>query len=257
MSFDVIIPARYASTRLPGKPLLDLAGKSLIERVYLCARQSDADRVIVATDDERIERAVKEFGGDVCMTAADHASGTDRLAEVVQQLHIDDDRVVVNLQGDEPFAPAKLINTVAASLQRQDRQHQDRQQQEQLVMATACHRLTDIEDINNPNIVKVVMDNNGHAMYFSRAPIPFPRESSSARYYQHVGIYAYRSAFIAEYHALKPNDLELSESLEQLRVMAHGYKIAVETIDYPTGFGIDTPEDLERARQRIVNSNEQ
>lgn len=242
VSFDVIIPARYASTRLPGKPLLDLAGKTLIHRVYEAAKQSQADRVIVATDDQRIATEVASFGGEAVMTAVDHVSGTDRIAEVINTLMLTDDRIVVNLQGDEPFAPAKLINSVAKSLQ----SHQD------AVMATASHIIDNQNDINDPNIVKVVTDHHGYALFFSRSPIPYPRDAQHAQYAKHIGIYAYRAGFVRAYSELTVSALEQTESLEQLRVLANGYKICLTDVNYDTGFGIDTQADYQRAVAQLI-----
>lgn len=244
MGFDVVIPARYASTRLPGKPLADINGKTLIEHVYHAARRSDAERVIIATDDTRVAEAVQSCGAEVCMTRQDHLSGTDRLAEVVQTLDIDSQRIVVNLQGDEPFAPADLLNSVANALQ----------VSQDAVMATACHKIDQAHVINDPNVVKVVCDQNHHALYFSRSPIPYRRdpENVDVDYYQHIGIYAYRTEFIKRYSQLPPSPIELAESLEQLRVLDNGYSIAVTEFSHDVGFGIDTPEDLQRARERMA-----
>ena len=209
----VIIPARYASTRLPGKPLADVAGKPLIARVYDCARASGAKHIIVATDDARIASAVSAFGGDVCMTAATHASGTDRLAEVIATRNIPGDAIVVNLQGDEPLMPGALIKQVAETLSADP----------DADMATACHALRDFDAWQNPNVTKVVCDAAGYALYFSRAPIPWPRDAMLAQSratpqaWRHIGLYAYRAAFIHEYAAWPPSPLEQIESLEQLR----------------------------------------
>jgi len=238
MGFDVIIPARYASTRLPGKPLLDLAGRPLIERVYRVAKKSSASQVIVATDDQRIADVVSSFGGDVVMTDPDHQSGTDRIAEVVAKRQMNKDRILVNVQGDEPFVPVKLIESVAANLEN----HQ------QAVMSTACHLIKKQQDVLDPNVVKVVSDHQGYALYFSRSPIPYPRSEAFAHHFKHIGIYAYRAGFVAEYNQLASSDIEKAESLEQLRVLSNGFKISVQTIDYDTGFGIDTELDLQKAR---------
>lgn len=243
MSFDVIIPARYASTRLPGKPLLDLGGMPLIKRVYHAAKQSPANQVIVATDDQRIADVVSAFGGDVVMTDPNHQSGTDRIAEVVEKRKISEDRILVNVQGDEPFVPAKLIETVAINL----RNHQ------QAVMSTACHSIDKKEDVLDPNIVKVITDHNGHALYFSRSPIPYPRNEEFADHFKHIGIYAYRAGFVAQYNQLTLSKIEKTESLEQLRVLSNGFKISVQTIDYESGFGIDTEQDLEKARAYLAS----
>ena len=240
----IIIPARYASSRLPGKPLLDVAGKTLIERVYDCARASGAEHVIVATDDERIRAAVEAFGGTVCMTSAAHASGTDRIAEAIAQLRLAPETVVVNLQGDEPLMPPALIRQVAETLLA----HPD------AAMVTACHPLHDPESLASPDVVKVVRDARGYALYFSRAPIPWPRERMAGRGAEpiaadrHIGIYAYRAGFVTRYAAWPPCPLERAEFLEQLRALWHGERIAVcEAASLP-GAGVDTPDDLERVR---------
>ncbi len=240
----IIIPARYASTRLPGKPLLEIAGQPMIARVVECARASGAARVVVATDDERIAAAVRAFGGEVCMTRADHVSGTDRLAEAISILGLEDDAIVVNLQGDEPLMPPRLLRQVADLLV----SHPD------AGMATACHAIARREDFLNPNVVKVVTDHTGHALYFSRAPIPWPREVMSGnssvpiKAFRHIGLYAYRAGFVARYAAWPACPLETTESLEQLRVLWHGEKIVVAEADQAPAAGVDTPEDLERVR---------
>ena len=246
----IIIPARYASTRLPGKPLLDIAGQPMIARVVECARASGAQRVVVATDDERIRDAVTSFGAEVVMTRADHLSGTDRLAEAITLLDLDDDEIVVNLQGDEPLMPALLIRQVAALLVARPA----------AVMATACNAITRREDFLNPNAVKVVTDREGHALYFSRAPIPWPRDIMSGastapiKAFRHIGLYAYRAGFVARYAAWPACPLEISESLEQLRVLWQGEKIAVVEAEEAPAAGVDTPEDLERVRALLLDS---
>lgn len=246
MNFDVIIPARYTSTRLPGKPLLDLGGIPLIERVYRVAKTSQAEQVIVATDDQRIADVVTNFGGDVVMTDPNHLSGTDRIAEVVAKRNIAKERILVNVQGDEPFIPARLIESVASNLA--SHQH--------AMMSTVCHAIEQQEDIIDPNIVKVVMNNQGYALYFSRSPIPYPRTKEFARYFKHIGIYAYRAGFAEQYKKLAPSELEKSESLEQLRVLSNNFKISIQVIDYNSGFGIDTEQDLQKARDYLLSSVE-
>ncbi len=245
----VVIPARYASTRLPGKPLADVAGKTLIERVHDCARDAGTERVVVATDDERIAGAVRGFGGEACLTAATHASGTDRIAEVIRKLSIPHDAIVVNLQGDEPLMPPALIRQVAGLLSL----HPD------AVVATACHAIANREEFLNPNVVKVVRDEKGYALYFSRAPVPWPRDTMTTkgadriRAHRHIGLYAYRAGFVLEYSSWPPCAIEQAEQLEQLRVLWHGRRIAVCVSEELPAAGVDTPEDLERVRKLFQN----
>ena len=240
----VLIPARYGSTRLPGKALVDIAGKSMIERVHDCARASGARRVVVATDDGRIAAVVQGFGGEVCMTSADHRSGTDRIAEAIALLGIGADEVVVNLQGDEPLMPPALIRRVADTLLAHP----------EASMATAAHAIHDRHGFLDPNLVKLVTDCNGFALYFSRAPIPWPRdEDARAGEYAvdalgHIGIYAYRAGFVGRYADWPQCPLERIESLEQLRVLWNGERIAVCETPQAAARGVDTPEDLERVR---------
>lgn len=238
MAFTVVIPARYASTRLPGKILADIGGKPMIAHVVDRANESSTHRVIVATDDARIAEAVKDSVCEVCMTRKDHLSGSDRLAEVVQTLEIDDDEIIVNVQGDEPLVPGKLIDQVAASLEIAG----------DAVMSTAAKQITDQASISDSNVVKVVFARTGQALYFSRAPIPYSRGQDISDAWHHIGIYAYRAGFLKRYHHLVPSDLERIESLEQLRVLDNGDQIMVETVDYNTGIGVDTADDLERVR---------
>ena len=241
MTFHIIIPARYESTRLPGKPLLDIAGKPMIQHVYERAIEAGAASVTVATDNLRVEEVVREFGGNACLTNDLHMSGTDRLAEAAQIIGLSDDDLVVNLQGDEPLMPASLISHVAETLEND----------KQAVVATSCVRIVDSAEINDPNIVKVVTDRLGHALYFSRAAIPFLRDRESEierRVFRHIGLYAYRCGFLAEFTQFAPSSLEHVEALEQLRVLWYGGKIAVlETTNDP-GHGVDTPNDLQRVR---------
>lgn len=244
MAFVVVIPARFASSRLPGKPLAEIAGKSMIERVYQQALQSGASRVVVATDDRRVAAAVDEFGGEVCMTRADHNSGTERLAEVVSKLQLPADTVVVNVQGDEPFIPPLIIRQVAQNLAGQHKAQ----------MATLAVPLSHGAEIRNPNIVKVVSDKQGYALYFSRSVIPYDRDGIVAddlasHYRRHIGIYAYRASFIQRYVNWPASALEQIESLEQLRVLWHGEAIHVDTALETPAVGVDTPADLEQARQ--------
>lgn len=248
MAFLVVIPARYASSRLPGKPLADIGGKTMIERVYQQALQSGAARVVVATDDERVAAAVDAFGGEVCITRAEHNSGTERLAEVVSKLHLTADTVVVNVQGDEPFIPPLIIRQVAENLAAQQKAK----------MATLAVPLNDAAEIANPNIVKVVSDKLGYALYFSRSVIPYDRDgitrSELAQHYRrHIGIYAYRAGFIQQYVNWPASALEQIESLEQLRVLWHGEAIHVDTALQTPAVGVDTPADLEHARRYVAS----
>ncbi|MCH3914324.1 MAG: 3-deoxy-manno-octulosonate cytidylyltransferase [Acidaminococcaceae bacterium] len=232
-----VIPARYASTRLPGKPLAMLAGKTMIERVYDQASLARIPKeVLVATDDTRIEEAVKAFGGNVIMTSPDHPSGTDRLAEVALSYPKID--VIVNVQGDEPMIPPELIDALAKTFE----------ENPELEMATVKTPM-EKEDYDNPNAVKVVTDLSGYALYFSRSLIPYPRKKNEEFHvYKHVGVYAYKRDFLLKYAALPPTPLEKVESLEQLRVLENGTKIKVLTSDFQ-GIGIDTQEDLDAANK--------
>ncbi|MAN53041.1 MULTISPECIES: 3-deoxy-manno-octulosonate cytidylyltransferase [unclassified Marinimicrobium] len=250
MSFYVVIPARYASSRLPAKPLKDIAGKPMIQHVYERARESAATQVIIATDDERIEQAARAFGATVCMTSADHQSGTDRLQEVVSQLGLPDDAIVVNVQGDEPLIPPAVINQVAQNLAGDS----------SASVATLCEPIELVEDFCNPNIVKVVMDAHGRALYFSRAPIPYPRDAFAgegralpedfvAR--RHIGIYAYRVGLLHRFVTWDQAPLERFESLEQLRVMWQGESIHVAEACRPVPGGVDTELDLDRVRRLL------
>jgi 3-deoxy-manno-octulosonate cytidylyltransferase (CMP-KDO synthetase) len=245
--FTVLIPARFASTRLPGKPLLDIAGKPMVVRVAERARASGAARVVVATDDERIRAAVADHGIDVLMTKKSHPTGTDRLAEAAAQLGLDDNAIVVNVQGDEPLLEPDLIHTVADTLTA----HADAS------IATACHPIEDPAEAFNPNVVKVVLDRNGYALYFSRATIPWARDAFSAApnrvppglpLYRHYGLYAYRVGFLRQYPSLPPSTIERFEALEQLRALWHGHRIIVSVARGAPAPGVDTEEDLERVR---------
>ncbi|TXH96392.1 MAG: 3-deoxy-manno-octulosonate cytidylyltransferase [Rheinheimera sp.] len=243
MAFVVVIPARYASSRLPGKPLADIAGKTMIERVWAQARLSGACRVVIATDDARVEAVAKAFGAEVVMTSAQHNSGTERLAEVVQLLALTPEQVVVNVQGDEPFIPPAIIAQVAQNLAGQ---HKAR-------MATLSVPLMHQDDVTNPNVVKVVCDKDGYALYFSRSTVPFDRDGAftaafSRIYRRHIGIYAYRAGFIQDYVRWPVSELEQIECLEQLRVLWQGEAIHVDTALEVPALGVDTPADLEKAR---------
>lgn len=241
MKFNVIIPARYASTRFPGKPLADLAGKPMVVHVCERAAASGAAGVHVATDDGRIAAAVRAHGYEALMTRADHVSGTDRLAEAAQALRLGEDDIVVNLQGDEPLVAARLVAEVARLLAaRRD-----------APVSTACHEIHDAAALANPNVVKVVLDAGGYALYFSRAQIPYPREAGG-RWYRHAGIYGYRAGFLRQYARLPPCPLERTEALEQLRVLWNGYRIAVAVSETEIPPGVDTPEDLEAVRRMLA-----
>lgn len=232
--FRIVIPARYASVRLPGKPLRKICGKPMIEWVYLAARDADATEVVVATDDQGIADAVTAFGGSACLTDSEHRSGTDRILEVTQKLGWSTDSIVVNLQGDEPLMPATNIFQVAHNLASHD-----------CAMAT-LHKRIDAATARDPNQVKLVQDKNGHALYFSRSMIPFDRGGAVDEYLGHIGIYAYRVGFLETFSSLPPCELELAESLEQLRALCNGYAIHSAEANASPGPGIDTEEDLVR-----------
>jgi len=245
MSFSVVIPARFSSTRLPGKPLRDIAGMTMIERVYRQAALSQAERVIVATDDQRIADQITAFGGECCMTSTEHQSGTDRLQEVAQHYKFTEEHIVVNVQGDEPLIPPQVIDQVAANLAGQ----------KTAGVATLCEPIVDDASFLNPNIVKVVADQNGLALYFSRAPIPWPREfpdnrvasiSDTLAPMRHIGIYAYRVALLNQFVTWPMAPLEQIECLEQLRFLWNGERIHVAASVEDVPGGVDTEEDLQR-----------
>lgn len=248
MSFTLVIPARYASTRLPAKPLKEIAGKPMIQHVYERATTSGARQVIIATDDERIAKVAAAFGARVCMTSPNHASGTDRLQEVAQLLELPDDEILVNVQGDEPLIPPEVIDQVAANLASMP----------EASMATLCEPIHSLEDFRNPNIVKVVSAANGRALYFSRAPIPWPRDHFAQADTQnlpadfpakrHIGIYAYRVALLHKFVNWEAAPLEKIESLEQLRAMWNGEAIHVADALVPVPGGVDTEADLLRVK---------
>ncbi|MDR1425052.1 MAG: 3-deoxy-manno-octulosonate cytidylyltransferase [Azoarcus sp.] len=252
-TFRVVIPARYASTRLPGKPLADIAGKPMVLRVLERARASGAQEVWVATDHQAVFEAVRAAGGKVLMTRADHASGTDRLAEVAARLGWNDADIVVNVQGDEPLIEAGLIAAVAAELAADM----------DAAIATAAHPLRDVAEAFNPDVVKVVCDARGRALYFSRAPIPFARDAwrdggrvlpDGLPVARHVGLYAYRAGFLSRYAALTPAPIEQWEMLEQLRALWHGFPIRVLPLSAAPPAGVDTEEDLARVRAVFGNA---
>ncbi|WP_275554109.1 3-deoxy-manno-octulosonate cytidylyltransferase [Mixta sp. Marseille-Q2659] len=244
MSFVAIIPARFASTRLPGKPLVDIHGKPMLVHVMERAIQSGAERVIVATDHPDVAAAVTAAGGEVCLTRPDHQSGTERLAEVVEQYQFSDETIIVNVQGDEPLIPPEIIRQVAHNLAGSV-----------AGMATLAVPITSAEEAFNPNAVKVVRDAQGYALYFSRATIPWDRErfaqsrdSIGDSLLRHIGIYAYRAGFIRRYVSWEPSQLEQIELLEQLRVLWYGEKIHVDVAETTPAAGVDTAEDLARVR---------
>jgi len=244
--FKVVIPARYASTRLPGKPLLDIAGKPLLQHVYEAARASRAAAVVIATDDQRIKSAAEAFGAQVVMTSVKHQSGTDRIAEAVAKLQEPDDTIIVNVQGDEYGLPPAIINQLAMALYENPGKH----------MATLCEKVVNKTDLYNPHVVKVIVDDNNSAIYFSRSCIPWIEhggELSLADFpcqpYRHIGIYAYRAGFLKIFTALRQCPLEVSEKLEQLRALYYGYNIHVEPAAAACGLEVNTPEDLERVRK--------
>ncbi len=248
MSFTVVIPARYQSTRLPGKPLLDIAGKPMLHHVVARARSSAADAVYIATDDERIRQSCQALGDNVIMTSAAHNSGTDRIEEVARLLNLGDEDIVVNVQGDEPMIPPQVINQVASDLAG----HPDAQ------ICTLYEEMTDYDEIVNPHNVKVVANNAGYAMYFSRAPIPFPRndraqDKPEIKYKRHIGIYAYRVKVLHDFVNWPQSELETTEQLEQLRAMANGVRIHIQKACANIPAGVDTPEDLEKVR-RLMNA---
>lgn len=259
-NFTAIIPARFASTRLPGKPLADINGQPMIAHVIQKAQAAGAKNVIVATDDERVFNVVETYGAIACMTSMHHQSGTERLAEVIDLLKIDDKEIIINVQGDEPLAPPEIIRQLANNLSNSF-----------YSMATLATPITHIEEVFNPNIVKVVRNKQNEALYFSRATVPWYRESfkdintaqplvdhglnlAEINLYRHLGIYAYRAGFIKEYIALEVSPLEQIELLEQLRVLWHGIKIHVDIAEVVPQAGVDTPEDLIRVRQFLSNN---
>ena len=250
-AFKVVIPARYGSSRLPGKPLLNIAGKPMVLHVCDRAKEAGAAQIVVATDDERILDVVKKYGFDAVMTSAGHESGTERLAEVAEIKQWDNEDIIVNLQGDEPLIPAEYITLVANSLA----------QQVFAGIATLAAEIVETEEIFNPNAVKVVLDKKNYALYFSRAAIPWDREefqqkkqlsAKTGTYLRHIGLYAYRVRFLQRYVQWEPSALEKIEMLEQLRILWQGEKILVAKVDKAPEAGVDTEEDLLRVERCIV-----
>lgn len=251
MPFTVLIPARLASTRLPNKPLADIAGVPMVvrvaQRVLSLQSGSHAPRVVVAADDAAIVTVCQAHGVEVLLTRVDHASGSDRLAEACDLLALPDEAIVVNVQGDEPLIDTVLVEAVAKLLMNQPLAH----------ISTAAHAITSIADFNNPNLVKVVLDAQQLALYFSRAPIAYPRDAPhqlpNPAPLRHIGIYAYRVGFLRQFPKLPQAPIERTESLEQLRAMWHGYRIAVHVAEHAPGPGVDTPEDLEKVRRLFAH----
>ncbi len=243
MGFSVIIPARYASSRLPAKLLKDINGKSLIEHTYSNAVKSDASRVIIATDDERIKTIAEDFGAEVCMTSDSHTSGTSRISEAVSVLDFQDDDVVVNLQGDEPMMSPVAINQVASNLISSG-----------LSVATLCESIDTTESYFDENCVKVVYNSRGKAMYFSRSPVPAFRDSKEINLdlcFRHIGLYAYRVNFLKDYTNITISRLEMAEKLEQLNFLTQGFEIHVEISRASTGYGVDTESDLIKVKKEL------
>ena len=250
LNFTVVIPARLRSTRLPGKPLLPIAGKPMVQHVWEQAGKSGASRVVIATDDARIVEACQAFGAEVLLTRADHESGTDRLAEVAARLALPAEAIVVNVQGDEPLIPPVIIDQVAANLAAHP----------QASIATLAEPIAEPETVFNPNAVKVISDKNGLALTFSRAPLPWARDAfarchdsmpEGVPYRRHIGMYAYRVAFLQDFVSWGPCWLEQTEALEQLRALWHGVRIHVADAIEAPAVGVDTPEDLERVRRLL------
>jgi 3-deoxy-manno-octulosonate cytidylyltransferase (CMP-KDO synthetase) len=253
MEFRVIIPVRYDSKRLPGKALLDLAGKPIMQHVYERAVKSGAESVVIATDNEQIRKVAEDFGAMVCMTSPAHRSGTERLSEAIVALGCDEDEIIVNVQGDEPLIPPTAIRQVAQDLMYHDN----------IKVATLCEPIQNVEDLFDRNVVKVVMNRRGYALYFSRAPIPWNRDQFPLKnvkgklqgdYFRHIGLYAYRAGFLHEYLKLEVCPLEQLESLEQLRVLWHGGRIHVAISKEKISPGVDTEEDLKKVRALFVKS---
>lgn len=238
MKFLGVIPSRYASTRLEGKPLKDICGHTMIEWVYKRTKLSNLDEVVVATDDERIYKEVERFGGKAILTSKEHENGTSRIAEVCTKY--EDYDVIVNVQGDEPLIEPEMINSIINSFKEDDT----------ISMSTLKYKIDTMEEIENPNYVKVITDKKGYALYFSRSVIPYPRKLDIQNYYKHVGIYGYKRDFVVEYAKMEPTSLELSESLEQLRALENGYRIKVMETPYKI-IGVDTQEELEKVREYI------
>lgn len=250
--YKIVIPARYGSSRLPGKPLIEFAGKPMVQHVYERALATGIIDIVIATDDQRIYDAAIGFGADVIMTSVDHENGTERIAEVAAKLGWHDDDVIVNVQGDEPLIPRDLIELTAKGLL----------DHPEAGMSSLCTPIDSAEDAFDPNAVKAVLDNKGFAMYFSRAPIPWDRDlyktgkdeiTNIAPVYRHIGMYGYRVSFLKQYSEMEMTALEQAECLEQLRALCYGVKIHMGVIDQPPGHGVDTPEDVARVEAQLLS----
>lgn len=249
MEFHVIIPVRYDSVRLPGKPLIKIAGKPMIQHVYERALESGAESVVIATDDERVKKKAESFGATVCMTSSEHRSGTERIAETIVAVGYEDDDIIVNVQGDEPLIPPVIIRQVADNLSMHDT----------VKAATLCEPIISCEELLNPDVVKVIMNQRGYALLFSRAPIPWDRvhfppktdQQLNGQHYRHIGIYAYRARFLQEYMEWEACPLEELELLEQLRILWNSARIHVAVSKRTAVMGVDTPEDVKRIEEEL------
>ena len=245
MSFHVIIPARFNSSRMPGKVLVDIHGKPMLQHVYEKAVDSGADSVIIATDDDRVAEAAKKFAAKVCMTSEDHTCGTERVAEAVEACDFDEEDIEINVQADEPFMPPKVIQSLAHEME----------EQAHVKVGSVCSPLNNVEQLFNPNVVKVILNRRSNAMYFSRAPIPWDREQfmrdknkiklSEHTYFRHHGLYAYRAGFLTNFIDWQESPLEALEKLEQLRILWHGGRIHMHVTDAVLPIDVNTEEDLE------------
>lgn len=248
--YKIVIPARYGSSRLPGKPLIELAGKPMVQHVYERALETGVKDIVIATDDQRIFDVAESFNASVVMTSVEHENGTERIAEVANMFGWDDNDVIVNVQGDEPLIPKALIKLTAKGLLDNPKAG----------MSSLCTPIHSAEDAFDPNVVKAVLDNAGFAMYFSRAPIPWDRDlyksgqstlTKVAPVYRHIGMYGYRVSFLKQYSAMEMTVLEQAECLEQLRALCYGVKIHMGVIDQPPGHGVDTQEDVKRVEAQL------
>jgi 3-deoxy-manno-octulosonate cytidylyltransferase (CMP-KDO synthetase) len=248
--YKIVIPARYGSSRLPGKPLIELAGKPMVQHVYERALETGVKDIVIATDDKRIFEAAQGFGANVIMTRVDHENGTERIAEVAEKMGWQGGDVIVNLQGDEPLIPKSLIELTAKGLL----------ENPEAGMSSLCTPITNAEDAFDPNAVKAVLDNKGFAMYFSRAPIPYDRDlykntqneiTKLAPVYRHIGMYGYRVSFLKQYSEMEMTALEQAECLEQLRALCYGVKIHMSVIEQAPGHGVDTPDDVKRVERQL------